>query len=120
MNAYERRAEIWRVLLLRRMDDMQNLSDEFDVTDRSVRSDIKYLSVIYPIETVRGKGGGVKVADWYRPYQNTLSRRHQATLIRQINKADELDKKYLLEILMSYGSQVVIKEITGKDSFYEQ
>ena len=58
----ERRMEIIKVLCKRRSETMENLAEEFGVTSRTIRNDIDYLSLSYPIETVRGRyGGGVKI-----------------------------------------------------------
>lgn len=58
----ERRMEIIKVLCRRRQETMENLAEEFGVTSRTIRNDINYLSLSYPIETVRGRyGGGVKI-----------------------------------------------------------
>jgi DeoR/GlpR family transcriptional regulator of sugar metabolism len=103
-----------RILVLERHITMQQLAAEFGVTDRTIRSDVAVLTVDYPLKTVRGNGGCVKLADWYHPHRNILSRRHQAALMRQIDKAEEADKKDLREILVSLGSPAVIQQIKGK------
>lgn len=70
----ERRMEIIKVLCKRRFETMGNLAVEFGVTSRTIRNDINYLSLSYPIETVRGRYGGVKVVgdfDLDRKYLNS-------------------------------------------------
>jgi predicted DNA-binding transcriptional regulator YafY len=62
-----------RILEARRHETMTRLATELGVTDRTIRTDITVLTCDYPLETVRGNGGGVHVADWYRPHRNILS-----------------------------------------------
>lgn len=66
----ERRQKILKVLCLRRYDTYDNLAREFNVCERTIRYDIASLMRFYPIETVRGHGGGVKVADGFYLYRN--------------------------------------------------
>ena len=63
MTANERRAEIMRIMTARRQESMGRLALELGVTRRTIRSDITALTVDYPLETQRGNGGCVKVAD---------------------------------------------------------
>ena len=63
--ANERRQEIIEALCRRRKDNIENLANEFDVSVRTIKYDLEILSLAYPIETVRGHGGGVRVADGY-------------------------------------------------------
>jgi predicted DNA-binding transcriptional regulator YafY len=72
MGPNERRMQIIEVLCCRRQDTMANLAVEFGVSVRTIKNDIDILSLSYPIETIRGRGGGVKVADGYYLYRNYL------------------------------------------------
>ena len=83
---------------------MRNLAFELGVTDRTIRSDITALTVDHPIETIRGNGGCVKLAEWYHPHRNILSQEHQTVLRQMLDKADEYQNRVLLEILTSFGS----------------
>ena len=40
---------------------------EFNVSKMTIRRDVMALTCSYPIETVSGRYGGVRVAKWYRP-----------------------------------------------------
>lgn len=66
MRAAERRRELLEVLCLRRYDTCENLACEFHVSKRMIYSDIELLTCSYPIETVRGHGGGFKCR-WVLP-----------------------------------------------------
>jgi len=61
----ERRLALLEVLCARRYDTIRNLAREFRVCERTIRYDIEELTLAYPLETVQGNGGGVKVADGY-------------------------------------------------------
>lgn len=104
VSANERRNEIMRIMVGRRQETMQNLAAELGVTDRTIRTDIMVLTAEYPLETVRGNGGGVKLADWYYPHKNLLSREQIKVLGDLTNVADEQQKSVLLGILRAYGS----------------
>jgi len=104
VTANERRAEIMRILVVRRRETMGQLAGELNVTTRTIRTDISTLTVDYPLETVRGNGGCVKVAGWYHPHKKVLSREQQIVLIQLLDKADESQKRVLREMLVAFGS----------------
>ena len=79
MNPWERRQKILEVLCLRRHDTYRNLAHEFNVSTGTIRRDIVVLTCSYPIETVQGGHGGVRVAEWFH-----LDR-------RSLNSAEERD-----------------------------
>ena len=100
----ERRAEIMRILTARRLETMGCLANELNVTSRTIRTDITALMVDYPLETLRGNGGCVRVADWYHPHRNLLSEEQQRTLSQLMESANEQQAKVLREMLVEYGS----------------
>ena len=100
----ERRAEIMRILTARRRETMGCLANELNVTSRTIRTDITALMVDYPLETLRGNGGCVRVADWYHPHRNLLSEEQQCTLSQLMESATEQQAEVLREMLVEYGS----------------
>ena len=104
MSANERRAEIMRIMVARRQESMQVLARELGVTDRTIRADILALTAEYPLETVRGNGGGVRIADWSHPHKNILSREQISVLEQLFPQADEEQKRVLDQMLREYGS----------------
>lgn len=104
MTMNERRAEIMRILVASRATTMPVLARTFGVTTRTIQNDILALTVDYPLETQRGNGGCVKVADWYHPYRNLLSEEQQSTLSQLMESANEQQAKVLREMLVEYGS----------------
>jgi predicted DNA-binding transcriptional regulator YafY len=57
--AIERREQIAERLRLRSQDSIGNLAAEFGVSRYTIMRDLLVLSLSYPIETVKGVGGGV-------------------------------------------------------------
>ena len=114
----ERRAEIMRILTARRRETMGCLATELNVTSRTIRTDITALMVDYPLETLRGNGGCVRVADWYHPHRNLLSEEQQRTLSQLMESATEQQAEVLREMLVEYGSPKYrhMYESSGKKS----
>ena len=90
MGPNERRLEIIEILCIRRQETMFNLAQEFGVSERTIKRDIDTLSLSYPIETIRGNGGGVKIRNGYtlnqkflKPAQQELLERLRTTLSGQ-------------------------------------
>ena len=71
MRPSERRQELLEVLCLRRYDTCENLAHEFCVSKRTIYSDVELLMCSYPIEAIRGHGGGFRIADGYYLYCKT-------------------------------------------------
>lgn len=83
MSAILRRQRILEVLSVRRYDTAGNLASEFNVSIRTIHNDIEHISCFAPIYTVRGNGGGIRVADgWY--YSRVYLLDNQETLLRKL------------------------------------
>ena len=100
----ERRAEIMRILIARRSETQATLAEELGVSVSTVYREIVRLTGDYPLETQRGNGGCVKVADWYHPHRNLLSEEQQRTLSQLMESATEQQAEVLREMLVEYGS----------------
>lgn len=94
MSANERRAEIMRIMVARRQENMQVLAAELGVTDRTIRNDILVLTAEYPLETTRGNGGGVRIADWYHPHKNIFSQDQISVLEQLMPRTDQVVCKH--------------------------
>ena len=55
MEPQERRIAIWRSLCCHRSLTVARLATEYGVSVRTIYYDVQKLSLIYPIETVRGR-----------------------------------------------------------------
>lgn len=104
VSANERRAEIIRIMVARRQESMQVLARELGVSDRTIRTDILALTAEYPLETIRGNGGGVRIADWYHPHKNILTVEQMTVLEQLMSQADDNQKRVLDQMLREYGS----------------
>lgn len=104
VSANERRAEIIRIMVARRQESMQVLARELGVSDRTIRTDILALTAEYPLETIRGNGGGVRIADWYHPHKNILTVEQMTVLEQLMSQADDDQKRVLDQMLREYGS----------------
>ncbi len=82
MNQYDRRQRIYNALCIRRYDTIAHLADEFGVNERTIRRDIVWLTLSFPVETYRGRYGGVRIAEWFHPTKSCLCPRQIAVLQR--------------------------------------
>ncbi|MEM5766979.1 MAG: HTH domain-containing protein [Bacillota bacterium] len=82
MGPNERRQEIMETLCHRRQETMNNLAFEFGVSIRTIRNDIDILSLSYPLETVRGRYGGVRVMDGFYMNRKYLKPEQRDLLVR--------------------------------------
>ena len=82
MTSFERQNAIIEVLGQERHMTIAQLAANFNVTERTIRNDITALSSNHPILTVRGRFGGVQLADWYHPTANKLSHTQEELLQR--------------------------------------
>ena len=70
LNMYERQSAIMDTLCRERCTTTANLSFLLGVCERTIRRDITTLSFRYPIRTIKGRSGGVKLEDWFFPVPN--------------------------------------------------
>lgn len=71
-NTAERRQMILAILCERRTELAENLAIEFGVTTRTIYHDIEILAYSYPIITLQGKGGGIRIVSLSFPCVNML------------------------------------------------
>lgn len=109
----DRRRELLEVLCRRRYDTCENLAHEFHVSKRTIYSDIELLMCSYPIETVRGHGGGFKIAEGFYLYcknhcmtaNRTLTDDRVELLLRVGERLDGNDLSVLNSILLQFSKQ---------------
>lgn len=107
MTANERRAEIMRLLVARRAINMSTLANELGVTRRTICTDIETLTLEYPLESIMGRNGGVRLPEWYHPHRNILTGEQADVLSQMMDIANDTQKKVLREMLMEYGSAAI-------------
>ena len=103
MNPWERRQKILEVLCLRRHDTYSNLAHEFNVSTGTIRRDIVVLTCSYPIETVKGGHGGVRVAEWFHLDRRMLNAEEIALLRRLGESLDSHDREMLNRIIAAFS-----------------
>ncbi len=101
MGTYERRTKIWEILRQRKSDTVENLAEEFGVSERTIRRDISTMLSTHPITTICGRYGGVMVLDTALPgYFNKKQEEAVRKLISVIRETapDALDEAELMEL----------------------
>ena len=100
MGTHERRMAIWNTLCQRKQDTAGHLSAEFHVSLRTIYYDLEYLSLIYPLEVIRGRyHGGIKIADYFTPDKTKLTPVQRDLLLRLFTNLYGHDKLIMLSIL---------------------
>ena len=107
--ALERRQAILEVLCERRHESVDNLAAEFGVGERTIRRDIEYLTLSYPIYTTQGNGGGVHVVDGYRLGKKYMTDKQTELLEKLASRLTGEDFATMQSILKTF------KEPKGKE-----
>ena len=99
-SATERRQLILEYISDHRHVQIQDIMNEFEISDSTARRDIQLLSCSHPILTVQGNGGGVRAMDgWY------LSRRYlhddQEALLRSLLPGLQPDEQQVMQRILS-------------------
>ena len=113
MTPIERRQEIMRILVARRSETASRLARELGVCTNTIRNDIVVLTTEFPLETVPGKYGCVRVAEWYHPHRNMLSQQQQTVLSQLMESATEQQREVLRQMLVEYGSPKTRQTMNG-------
>ena len=103
LNPWERRQKILEVLCLQQHDTYGNLAHEFNVSTGTIRRDIVVLTCSYPIETVQGGHGGVRVAEWFHLDRRMLNAEEIALLRRLEESLDGHDREMLNRIIAVFS-----------------
>ena len=103
LNPWERRQKILEILCLRRHETTENLAHEFNVSRETIRRDITVLTCSYPVETVQGSHGGVRVADWFHLDRRSLNS-DEITFLRKLEgQLDGADRETLNRIITTFS-----------------
>ena len=99
-SATERRQLILEYISDHRHVQIQDIMNEFEISDSTARRDIQILSCSHPILTVQGNGGGVRAMDgWY------LSRRYlhddQEALLKKLLPGLQTDEQQVMQRILS-------------------
>ena len=102
-NTSERRQMILDYLLEHRETTRYELSNHFNVSLRTIERDILILSCSYPIMTIQGGGGGIKIANGYRLGMKYLSESQTALLEQLSGTLSGEDLKIMQSILKVFS-----------------
>lgn len=102
-NTTERRQSLIELMCERRHEHISNIAFEFNVTRRTIETDIQVLSLAYPIYTSKGTGGGVHIVEGYYIGRKYLKSSQKELLERLKASLTEEDAKTLTEILKSFA-----------------
>ena len=103
LNPWERRQKILEVLCLRRHETTDNLAHEFNVSRGTIHRDLIILTCSYPIETIQGGHGGVRVADWFHLDRRALNSDEITFLRRLESQLDDADREMLNRIIATFS-----------------
>ena len=106
MTAQERRIGILDYLSAKRKATAPELADHFHVNQRTIMRDIDELSRLgYPIYTVQGNGGGIKVMEGCELHRRNLKLTEEETLrkILEGRPTDENDLQQIRNILRAFS-----------------
>ena len=104
MDAAHRRMEILHTLCYRKFATARELSEEFQVSIRTIQNDILELSLDYPIYTKQGGSGGIFMSEHYKSYINTLTQEELHILCEMYAESVGRRKEILCRIIRKYGS----------------
>lgn len=100
MNANERRQAIWHSLCDRRHVTIAYLASLYHASRTTIKEDVDILSLSYPTITSRGYKGGIKLADWYSPGQQSLSPA-QLNLLLRLSKTLSGDDAHIMQSIIN-------------------
>ena len=103
MNPWERRQKILEILCFRRHETTDNLAREFHVSKGTILRDITILTCSYPIETVQGGHGGIRVAEWFHLDRRSLNSDEINFLRRLEGQLSGADRKMLNRIIIQFS-----------------
>jgi len=105
VKASERRQEIFEILCDQRHATMDELANQFNVSRRTIITDIRELSLIYPIYTVCGKyDGGVYLSDNFKLGKKDYLTPEQEEVLNQLSSLSTFEQREVLQsILKKFG-----------------
>lgn len=103
MTAADRRRAILEALSLDKRTTRVNLAFEFGVSIRTIDHDLLLLSRKYPIYTMPGKGGGIRILENFRLDGRYLTSEQTEVLTRLAKEATEADRRVIGTILKTFG-----------------
>ena len=108
MGTHKRRMAIWNTLCQRKQDTAGHLAAEFHVSLRTIYYDLEHLSLICPLEVIRGRyHGGIKIADYFTPDKTKLSPVQLGLMLRLCANLYGNNKFTMLSILKKMNKRIL-------------
>lgn len=85
------------------MSPFRNQGGQPNVSTGTIRRDIVVLTCSYPIETVKGGHGGVRVAEWFHLDRRMLNAEEIALLRRVGESLDGHDREIINRIVAAFS-----------------
>lgn len=108
-NTTERRQEILYFISDRRRTTYQQIADEFHISYNTARNDVEILMCSYPVEPVKGKGGGIRAMDGWYASRRYLTDKQEA-LLRELLTGLQPDKQQTMESILAAFAIPKVKE----------
>ena len=105
MTANERRNEILNILAETKRTTVPELMMDLHASRSTVMRDIDVLSCSYPIETIQGNGGGVRVMEGERIYRRALNRKEESFLLNLLPGLQTEEREIAEGILRAFSKK---------------
>lgn len=115
MTAEERRRAILEKLCIRRYATRENLAFEFGVSIRTIATDLQYLSQEYPIYTIQGNKGGIRIMDGFYLNRKYLSDKQVSLLKRLSANLTGEDRETMSVIIKTFTNHKEIRHDNSRD-----
>ena len=104
MSALERREELISIMIMERSSTVPLLATRLQVCENTIRNDLHALTVLLPIQTKSGRGGGVLLPESYHPHTGSFTSAQCELLERLMAYATEEEILLIYQLLAEYGS----------------
>ncbi len=115
MSVTERRQTLLEILMSRRQETVPNLMQELGVSRCTILRDVEALSCSYPIYTVQGNGGGIRVADGYYVDRRYL-KSDQEDLLRELLAGLTPEKQKVMRGILDTFAKPKAPAVSGRRS----
>lgn len=96
----ERRQEILYFISDRRRTTYQQIANKFHVSYNTARNDVELLMCSYPVEPVKGKGGGIRAMDGWYASRRYLTAKQEA-LLRELALGLQPEDRQTMESILT-------------------
>ena len=104
MTRTERQFAILSVLWVRKKDTIANLAVEFGVSIRTIKDDVQIIMLYHPIETKRGRDGGVSYMKDYNPPKKIQELEEIELLVRVRSSLSAEDMALMDRVISRYNT----------------